>query len=248
MASEAACQRRSKLGAFLVLALACTLATGQEKAARSSFSCIVNGKKVVSDRLIPECANGEQRELNADGSLKRIVQPTPTNDEREEIERRDLETKIKLSAYNDAVRRDRNLMQRFPDAAAHQKAREKALDDLRVAVKNSGARIDLLLDEKAKLDEEKRFYVNEKVNKPLPTSLKQKIDANEASLEAQRSLAQNAQGEVVRINALYDAELLRLKKLWGGAPAGSLGPLPDTRAPAAAPATSLDAPKPQPSS
>jgi hypothetical protein len=52
----------------------------------------------------------------------------------------------------------------------------------------------------------------------------------------------------VRINALYDAELLRLKKLWGGAPAGSLGPLPDTRAPAAAPATSLGAPKPQPSS
>ena len=37
---------------------------------------------------------------------------------------------------------------------------------------------------------------------------------------------QNQQTEIVRINALYDAELARLKKLWGGAPAGSLGPLP----------------------
>jgi hypothetical protein len=198
--------------------------------------------------LIPDCANSEQRELNADGSLKRIVRPVPTDDERADIERQDREEKAKIVALNDAIRRDRNLMQRFPDEAAHQKAREKALDDLGIAVKNSRARINLLLDEKKKLDEEKKFYVNEKVNKPLPTSLKQKIDANEAGLEAQRSLAQNAQAEVGRINALYDAELLRLKKLWAGAPAGSLGPLPDTRAPAAAPAAALGASKPPASS
>jgi hypothetical protein len=82
----------------------------------------------------------------------------------------------------------------------------------------------------------------------LPTTLKQKIDANEAALEAQRSVSQNAQAEVARINSNYDAELLRLKKLWGGAPAGSLGPLPDTRGPAAAPAASLGASKTLPSS
>ncbi len=52
------------------------------------------------------------------------------------------------------------------------------------------------------------------------------LDANEASLDAQRSLIQNQQAEVVRINGLYDAELARLKKLWAGAPAGSLGPPP----------------------
>jgi hypothetical protein len=37
----------------------------------------------------------------------------------------------------------------------------------------------------------------------------------------------------VRINALYDAELARLRKLWAGAPAGSLGPPPSV-APAVA--------------
>jgi len=56
--------------------------------------------------------------------------------------------------------------------------------------------------------------------------LKQQIDANDASLEAQNGLVQNQQTEIVRINALYDAELARLRKLWSGAPAGSLGPLP----------------------
>ena len=35
--------------------------------------------------------------------------------------------------------------------------------------------------------------------------------------------------ETNRINALYDAELARLRKLWGGAQPGSLGPLPGTQ-------------------
>jgi hypothetical protein len=237
--------RGLRFAGFVFLPLVCTPGLGQEKPARPSFTCVVNGKKIVSDRLIPDCANTEQRELNSDGSLKRIVRPTPTNDEREEIERVEREEKAKISALNDAVRRDRNLMQRFPDEATHRKAREKALDDVRLSAKNSGSRIELLVEERKKLDNERQFYENERVKKSLPTTLRQKIDANDAALTAQRSLAQNAQTELNRINALYDAELSRLKKLWGGAPAGSLGPLPvDTRTPAAA----LGASKPAPSS
>ena len=45
-----------------------------------------------------------------------------------------------------------------------------------------------------------------------------------------RSLAQNQVAETDRINALYDAELARLRKLWGGAQPGSLGPLPGNAA------------------
>jgi len=36
------------------------------------------------------------------------------------------------------------------------------------------------------------------------------------------------QSEVGRISALFDAELARLRKLWGGAEPGSLGPLPQS--------------------
>jgi hypothetical protein len=134
-------------------------------------------------------------------------------------------------------------MQRFPDEAKHYKARENALDEWRVSMKNSNARIALLQEERRKLEEEREFYENDKVKKPLPHALSQKLDANDAALEAQRSLAQTQQTEVKRINDLYDAELGRLKKLWAGAPAGSLGPLPDPKsvAPAAAPAPALGA-------
>jgi hypothetical protein len=211
------------------LAIALPQATrAAEPLGRPIIQCELNGKKVTSDRLIPECYNKEQRELNTDGSLKRIIPPTPTADELAAKEEKDRDAKLELAAKGDAVRRDRNLMQRFPDEAAHRKAREKALDELRVSAKITSARIAELLAEEKKNDLEKQFYVNDRVNKPLPTALKQKIDANDASLEAQKSLEQNQVTETARINALYDAELARLKKLWGGAQPGSLGPLPGT--------------------
>ncbi len=241
MASDFRRRAFVRVTSIAALALACGLpasAAPEPTAARSSFSCDLKGKKLVSDRPIPECASVEQRELNTDGSLKRILQPTPTDDERAEIESKKLKDEAERVARNDAVRRDRNLMQRFPDEAAHGKARAKALDDFRASVRNYEARIALLLVERKRLEDEKAFYVNDRVNKPLPALLKQKLDANDAGLEAQRVLVQNQQTEIVRINASYDAELGRLKKLWAGAPAGSLGPLPGTPAAATTPESS----------
>jgi len=226
--------------AALALAVACSARAADKPEVapqiRTIFQCELNGKKITSDRLIPECAHKEQKELNPDGSLKRIHPPTPTADELAAKEEKDREAKLELAAKNDAVRRDRNLMQRFPDEAAHRKAREKALDELRTAGKIYADRIAALTIEKKKLEDEKQFYVDPpRVNKPLPTQLKQKIDANDASLEAQRSLVQNQVNETERINALYDAELARLRKLWGGTQPGSLGPLPQQAATTAKP-------------
>ena len=226
---------------FAAIVIAAPAATRAAAPGIGIIQCELNGKKVTSDRPIPECVNKEQRELNPDGSLKRIIPPTPTADELAAKEEKDREAKLAFAAKNDAVRRDRNLMQRFPDEAAHRKARENVLGELRLSSKSSTARIAELMSEKKKLDDEREFYENDRVKKPLPTQLKQKIDANDASLEAQRLLAKNQVDETTRINDLYDAELARLRKLWSGAQPGSLGPLPGTQQ-AAAPAKPLPTP------
>jgi hypothetical protein len=232
MASELRrCGRAARPAALAALIAAASSGAAAADGARTYiYQCELNGKKVTSDRPIPECINKDQRQLNPDGSLRSIITPTLTDDERAEKERLDREREVERVAKNDAIRRDRNLMQRFPNEAEHNKARMKALDDLRVSAKNSEARIALLMVERKKLEDEKQFYVNDRVNKPLPSGLKQKLDANEASLEAQKSLAQNQESEVARINSLYDIELKRLKKLWAGAQPGSLGPVPGPQA------------------
>lgn len=187
------------------------------------YSCVdPTGKRITSDRPIASCSDREQRELNADGSVKRIVPPTLTGDERTEAEAREREAAAERAMRSEALRRDRNLLARFPNEAAHNKAREAALEDTRKSVKISEARLALLASERKPLTDETEFYVG----KPLPTKLRTQLDANDAATDAQRSLIQNQQAEIIRINALYDAELQRLRKLWGGAQPGTLGALP----------------------
>jgi hypothetical protein len=187
------------------------------------YTCVdANGKKLTSDRPIAECSARSQRVLNADGSLKMILPPTLTADERTEQEARDREAAAEQAARTEALRRDRSLMMRFPSEAAHNKARTAALDDVHKAVDLSQKRLAVLAAERKPLLDEAEFYVG----KPLPLKLKLQLDANDASVEAQRSLIQNQQAEEVRINANFDAELARLRKLWAGAPPGSMGALP----------------------
>ncbi|MGZ5131925.1 MAG: hypothetical protein ACXWCU_09455 [Caldimonas sp.] len=177
-------------------------------------------------------AGRPQRGLNRDGSEKGIIEAPLTEDEKAARDQRRRELDAERTTQAIAVRRDRELLNRFPNEAAHAKARAKALDDSRGSVRIYEARITLLMAERKPLLDEAEFYVG----KPLPGKLKAALDANDASLEAQKSLIQNQQTEIVRINASYDAELARLRKLWAGAPPGSLGPLQSTTPASAAPA------------
>jgi hypothetical protein len=196
--------------------------SGSASAPTGIYTCIDDrGRRLTADRPIPECTAKEQRILNRDGSLKAIHPPTLTVEERAAKEARDRKAAEERAAQADAVRRDRNLMARFPDEAAHNRAREAALDTVRVAIRASALRMNTLEAERKPLANETEFYVG----KPLPPQLKAQLDANDAAMAAQRSAMQSQEAELDRINRLYDAELERLRQLWAGATPGSLGPV-----------------------
>ena len=223
----------SRLPVFCLLPialLACGSAWAQAKPATGIYTCTDDkGRRLTADRPIPECAGKEQQVLNRDGSLRAIHPPTLTAEERSEKEAKERAAAEARTAAGDAVRRDRNLMARYPTEAAHNRAREAALDSVRLAMKATEIRLRELTVERKPLHDEAEFYQG----KSLPPRLKAAIDANDASAEAQRAAAINQESELGRINKLYNAELDRLRKLWSGAPAGSLGPLPPGLAPAA---------------
>lgn len=195
------------------------------------YSCTDDrGRKITADRPIADCTAKEQRVLNKDGSLRTIYPPTLTADERTAKEAQDRQQAEARAAQADAVRRDRNLLARYPTEAPHRKAREAALDPVRLAMKATEQRLHDLEAERKPLMAEAEFYVG----KPLPPKLRSQIDANEAATEAQREAAARQQAEIERINGLYDAELARLRQLWAGAVPGSLGPIQPTSVAASA--------------
>jgi Domain of unknown function (DUF4124) len=195
------------------------------KTGGSIYTCVdASGRKHTSDRPIPECQTREQRMLNSDGSVKGVVGPPMTADERAAAEARDQALITERANRQEAIRRDRNLLARFPNEAAHRKARAAALDDVRKSLVVSENRLNLLANERKPLQDEAEFYVG----KRMPTKLKTQLDANDATVEAQRALVQNLRVESVRIEQLFDAEFERLKKLWEGAQPGSMGTLAET--------------------
>jgi hypothetical protein len=207
----------------LSVALWAVTGGGAHAATSTIYSCVdANGKRLTSDRPIPECSAREQKLLNRDGSVRQVVPPSMSPEERAEYEARQRERAQAEVAQRDAVRRDRNLVARYPDAKVHQKARAAALDDVEKAIQRAEKRLGELQVERKPLNDESEFYVG----RQMPANLKMKIEANEAARAGVQTLIQNHRAEQVRINALYDDELARLRRLWAGAPFGSVGSPP----------------------
>lgn len=209
------------LGALASPGPAAAQAAGQVPSVAGIYTCTDGqGRRLTSDRPIADCTSREQRVLNRDGSVKQVVPPTLTAEERAEREAAQRQAELARAAQADAVRRDRNLMARYPTEAAHQKAREAALDPVRVAMKATDKRVKELATERKPLLDDAEFYKG----RTLPARLKQQLDANDAAVVAQRQSAANQEQELRRINRLYDNELERLRRLWAGATPGALPP------------------------
>lgn len=216
-------------GAVLAVAL-CTAAAvwAQTTGGGLIYNCTdAAGHKLTRDRYIAECSDREQRVLNSDGSLRQVLPPTRTAEERAVVEERERDAAAVVKRQQEEAKRDRNLLTRFPNEQAHRKAREAALEDVRAALRASQQRLVALAKERKPLTDEAEFYTG----KQLPLKLRLALDANDASVDAQKSLVQNQQLEIVRIDKLYDVELERLRALWNGARPGSMGAVAAASAP-----------------
>lgn len=224
--------------AWLAPSTAVVAQPSRPAAAGGIYTCVDDrGRRLTSDRPIAECIAKEQQILNRDGSLRAIHPPTLTADERAEKEARERAAAEARARQSDAARRDRNLMARYPNEAAHQKSREAALDTVRAAQRASELRLRELAAERKPLLDELEFYAG----RQPPAKLKSALDANDAAVEALKQASAGREAEVARINRFYDIELDRLRRLWDGATPGTLGPMPSPTPPAAPRPTSAPA-------
>jgi len=188
-------------------------------AASNIYTCVnAKGQRITSDRPIAECLDRSQELRNTDGSVKKVMPPSMTAEERAAHEERLRQEMAAEALKRDAIRLDRNLMSRYPDEARHQRARKAALEPLNTALGATERRLTELEHDQKRLQQEAEFYKG----REMPRDLKLKFGQNDAALQAQQDAAQNHLAEIRRINATYDQELTRLKRLWAGAAPGSV--------------------------
>lgn len=196
----------------LLLAGAAGAAMGQQA---SIFTCVDGkGRRLTSDRPIADCADREQKELNASGTVKRVVPPTPTGPERAAQEERERKLAEERQRQEEDRRMRRALLARYPNAAVHDGERAKALKAAHDAITTGQRRIVELQDDRKKLAAETEFY---KTPAQWPAKLKRQVEQNEQETAAQQRFIVTQEEEKKRINTRFDEELARLKVLWAEA-------------------------------
>ncbi len=193
------------------LVVACLLPAAH---AQGIYTCVdAKGRRITSDRVIPECLDREQKELSPSGTVRRVVGPNLTGAERAQQEERQRRLEEEQARQLEEMRRDRALVARYQNQEAHDAEREQALAQVDEVVRLANQRLASLTQERKAILAEFEFY--KKNPNSAPAALKQQLASNTQGMEAQRRFIQAQGEEKKRINDRFDAELLRLRKLWG---------------------------------
>jgi hypothetical protein len=200
------------------------------------YTCVdAKGRRLTSDRPIIECLDREQRELTPGGSVKRKIGPSLTADERAAEEEKKRLAAEEHNRQLDEKKRERALLTRYPDRAAHDKERAAAMAQADAVITAASRHVDDLVKDRKRLDLELEFFKSDPSR--VPPQLKRQIDENADSIEAQKRFVLAQEQEKRRINLRFDEELVKLQSLWA-LRAVPLAPSPRSSAPTTANAAS----------
>lgn len=198
---------------LLALLAGLTSAYAQQSATQGIYTCVdARGRKLTSDRPIPECRDREQQILNPSGTVKDRIGPTLTAQERQAQEAKDKLAREERALQLEEKRRDRALLIRYPNKAVHDRERAEALNQIGVVRHAAQNRVGELLRQRAAVNTEMEFY--KKDPNKAPPSVRRQVEEVTTSLGVQERFIADQDAEIKRVNERFDEELVRLKQLW----------------------------------
>ena len=204
--------------------------------AQAIYSCIDgSGRKITADRPIAECRDRAQREINPSGTVKRVLEPSLTADERAAKEEKDKRAAELRERQVDEKRRDRALLLRYPSRDTHDKERAEALDQIDEVIQAAAKRASELSEQRKTIIVDLQFYKADPTR--APASLKRRVEENDSNQAIQKRFIAEKETEKKRINLRFDEELGKLRRLWplaGVVPSKAASAPASTSPPAAA--------------
>ena len=170
------------------------------------------GRRLTADRPIVDCIDREQTELSSGGLPRRKIAPVPTAAERVAEEEKARVQEAERSRVNEEKKRERALVNRYPNRGVHDKERGEALALMDSVTGAAQRRTKELLAQRKFLERELEFYQSNPSR--MPPKLRRQVDDVDVQLAAQQRFLADQDVEKVRVNARFDEELTRLKVLW----------------------------------
>lgn len=193
-------------------AAALALFTAQA-AASSIYTCVdASGRRLTSDRPILECIDREQRELSPSGSVRRIIAPSYTAQERADIDAKARQEAEERRRQFEERQRQRALAARFPDQASFDRERAAAIATVEEVIATATRRSSELRIEQRRLEAEMEFYAKDPAR--TPASLRRAMEDNERALQAQDRFIADQTKERERVAHQFDDLQAQLVALW----------------------------------
>lgn len=181
--------------------------------AQGIYTCIDGkGRKITSDRPIAECMDRAQKEISPAGTVKRVLAPPPTPQERAALEEKEKAEADARSRAAEEKLRDRALMTRYPDRASHDRERALALEVVNDTLKTATKRSEDLAVQRKSITTELEFYKSSPGK--APPALKRRLDETDGNIAAQKRLLAEQETEKKRITQRFELEAAKLKPQW----------------------------------
>ena len=178
------------------------------------YTCVDSGgRRLTSDRPIAACIDREQRELGPTGTVRRVIGPSLTEHEKAARALQLRKQQDEANRVADEKRRERVLVARYPNRAAHDAERAAALETVDSVTAVAVKRIQELKEARKAIDAELEFYKKDPAKAPM--KLQREVAANDAEIQEQQRFIANQGQEKQRIHRRFDAELAQLRLLWG---------------------------------
>lgn len=179
--------------------------------AQGFYSCIDKyGRKLGSDRPIPECADTIQKEHNSAGVVirQRDGSQTPTTPANLASEA----NKVNKTEPSLEERKEKALLARYRNQELHNQERQRALAIVDSNIASTQKKINELLIVKMNLEKEAGKPTDQQTQNLA--SIKRKISDNDQTLKILKTLLTDANSERQRTNQRFDEEQIILIKLW----------------------------------
>jgi hypothetical protein len=181
----------------------------------SIYTCVdKQGRKLTADRPIPECLDREQRELSPTGTVRRQIGPSLTEPSARRWKCSAARRPKSATAIEEERRRERVLVARYPDKAAHDAERAAAIAQLWTTVTATAEKRIAELQAAAQ-DAGRGDGVLRKDPNKAPMLLRRQIAENDEGVPSSSASLPGQDQEKRRIHQRFDAELAQLRRCGG---------------------------------
>jgi hypothetical protein len=165
------------------------------------------GGTITTDHLGSDCLQYGGKELNPDGSVRRLILTQQQQADQEQARQREQALRERQLREQ---REQRALLARYPDDATLQSARTADLHSVQALIDAAHQRLKVLAREHHDNELDAQFYPNGN----YPADLRARMQINQSQREQEQQMIVAQQRELLRVEKHYKDLRARLQPLW----------------------------------